>query len=376
MTGTSCDGMDISCIEVTLSDWQPLWSESVAYPASLRSQVLALQKPKQREPIQSWLALDRDLGNWYADALKKALAKHADESPQIIANHGQTLAHFPDDGTTLQLGDPSRIGAKTGLTVISNFRRGDMAAGGQGAPLVPLFHRLIAHQLGGEGGIAIHNLGGISNLTYVGPDGDLLAFDTGPGNIWIDAATELATKGKQKYDMGGKLASANEPDRAALSKLLKDPYFKKKPPKSTGRDDFPIATLIAASKKRDGSLVATATALTIESIATAYENFIIKQRLPLKQVLLSGGGAKNPALLAGLRERLPKVKFSSLEEVGFDPQLVESQAFAFFGFLSLLGSPIGGAWTGAKSFGPPGEILPGENWNDVLRIVGAMDTES
>lgn len=142
MTGTSCDGLDAACIEITPSSWQPLWSETASYPLALRKRVLKFQEQDTQVPIREWLALHADLGNWYGKTLHQFINKYSKHKPDAIANHGQTLAHFPFMGqrsSTLQLGNSARIACATGLTVISGFRDGDLAAGGQGAPLVPLF---------------------------------------------------------------------------------------------------------------------------------------------------------------------------------------------------------------------------------------------
>ena len=368
MTGTSCDGLDASCLEFDSEGWKSLWSSSAPYPAPLRKRVLSIQEPKSRHSLSEVQALHRDLGDWYAKVLVRLLKNRPAD---VIANHGQTIGHFPAEhgssGVTLQSGDPTRIVAATGLTCVSHFRDGDMAVGGQGAPLVPLFHQLLADKFGGaEQGLAIHNIGGISNLTYLGPGDQVIAFDTGPGNAWIDAAISLATRGKQKIDKGGKTARGAEPDPKAIEACLNHRFFSKKPPKSTGRDDFPFQLLLSKTRKRDSSLVASATWITIESIARAYERFILAQELPLERIVVCGGGAKNSYVLKGLQMRLPEIKVESMKDAGWDPQAVESQAFAYFGFLSLLGMPIGGPWTGAKKFGPPGQITPGRNWTELL----------
>lgn len=376
MTGTSCDGLDASCIRLDVRGWEPLWSASIPYPPHLRKAVLALQKPGSRHALREVLKLHAELGDWYGEAVVRLLKDKRRAVPDIIANHGQTVGHFPEDhpGTTLQLGDPTRIAAACGLSVAAGFRYGDIAAGGQGAPLVPLFHRSLAGALDPEQrGIAIHNLGGISNLTYIPPgDRPTIAFDTGPGNSWIDAAAARATRGKQSFDRGGKLARAGRVDAAAMRRLLAHPFYKHSPPKSTGRDDFPVEDFFAACKKKGPDLVATATALTVESIGRAYEKFILAKRLPLARVYVCGGGAKNPALLDGLRKRLPKLQFQALDQFGLDPQMIESQAFAYFGFLSLLGKPLGGPWTGAKGFGSPAQLIPGKNWPRVVSTVSSL----
>lgn len=375
MTGTSCDGLDAACIEIGPSGWRPLWSESIDYPEKLRKTVLTLQKTDTRVPISQWLSLHAELGNWYGSVLKKLILRHR-QKPDVIANHGQTVAHFPLMGkrsSTLQLGEPTRIAYTTGLTVLSRFREGDLAAGGQGAPLVPRFHQLLADELGSkEEGISIHNLGGISNLTYLGPKTGqkrpILAFDTGPGNIWIDGATEKVTQGKQKLDRHGRLANQGRIDHTCVNELLKHPYFKKKLPKSTGRDDFPISLFLSQARAQGADLVATATAITVESIGRAYEDFVLKKGLPLSKIYLCGGGAKNPTLVRWLQARINGIQVLDLTHSGLDPQFIEAQAFAYFGYLSLLGLPLGGAWTGAKGFGPGGQLTPGQNWAKVLEL--------
>ena len=372
MTGTSCDGLDAACIEIHPTGWKPLWSAHAAYPARLRARTLALQKPGTRQPIETWLKLDRDLGEWYGSVLSSMIRKHSPK-PDLIANHGQTLAHFPGQSVTLQLGDPTRIAVKTGISVASQFRTGDLSAGGQGAPLVPLFHRILAQSLFKnrrgdlKTGVSIHNLGGISNLSYIGPDRKLLAFDTGPSNLWIDASAFKASRGKLKFDRNGRMASQGQVDWNAVKSILKHPYFKKSAPKSTGRDDFPFEYFLRRCRAKGASLVATATAITVESIAQAYEHAILDRGLPLSEIFFCGGGAKNPTLLAWIQSRLPEVEIRTLDEEGFDSQLVEAQAFAYFGLLSLLGEPIGGNWTGAKEFGPPGCLTPGKNWDELWR---------
>lgn len=372
MTGTSCDGLDAACIDVDGEGWESLWSESIPYPPALRKRVLAVQKPGVAFPLRVWRELNRDLGDWYGNALVKMI-KGKKLRPQVIANHGQTVGHFPaaqGKGFTVQLGDATRVAQQTGLTVVSNFRGGDMAAGGQGAPLVPLFHRILAlHLAEGMAGIAIHNLGGISNTTYVGASDKIIAFDTGPANVWIDAAVEKVTAGKKKFDRDGKMAAAGMPDMKAVEALLKHPFFKLPPPKSTGRDDFPAEYFFSRTKARGNDLVATATAVTARSIAQAYERFVLAKGLPLPAIFFCGGGAKNKTLLTWVGELLGDTVIRNLSDSGFDAQYTEAQAFAVFGFMSLIGQPLGGTWTGVKAFGPPGQITPGENWPEVVRAL-------
>jgi anhydro-N-acetylmuramic acid kinase len=371
MTGTSCDGLDAACLEIDAEGWEPVWEDSLSYPKHLRERVLGLQIPGANRDLEVLLELDRDLGEWYGAALSRIL-KSGRKRADVIANHGQTIAHFPAEGrmgTTLQLGDPARIAYLTGLTVVSQFRTGDMAAGGQGAPLLPLYHKLLAAHLDRSGrGLAVHNLGGISNLTYIAPGSGtpVLAFDTGPANIWIDAAAEMATEGKQRYDEGGKLAARGKIDIEGVRRALKHPYFRMPVPKSTGRDDFPFQLMLLSTRVRGADLVATATAVTVESIGLAYEAWIIGKKRPLGAVLLCGGGVKNKTLVGWLQDRLEGVQVMPIDAAGISSRLIEAQGFALFGYLSLLGKPLGGNWTGVKGFGPPGHLIPGKNWKSVL----------
>ncbi|MFZ9595388.1 MAG: anhydro-N-acetylmuramic acid kinase [Bdellovibrionia bacterium] len=372
MTGTSCDGQDAACVEVHSQGWSVLWSDTRGYPSLLRKRVLEFQKPGSTHTTLHALELNRDLGLWYASSLKKIISGHS-KKPDVIANHGQTVAHFPKaraKGTTLQLGDGTRIAAATGLTVVHQFGEGDLAAGGQGAPLAPRFHQLLAQRLDPKRqGISFHNLGGISNLSYFGPKGKVLAFDTGPANLWIDAAMTQFTSGRLHYDPQGKNAARGQVDQQALDRVLKLPFFQAPPPKSTGRDDFPFELLLSFTRARGEDLVATATAITAQSIAQAYRNWILKARLPLKSIFLCGGGAKNQTLLSLLREQLPTLEVHPLNQPGLRIESVEATAFALLGYLSLRGEPLGGEWTGARLFAPPGSLIPGKNWLQVLEKI-------
>ncbi len=373
MTGTSCDGLDMCCISASPKEWHVLWQGSVPFPSELRKKVLLCQVPRSKITVQDLLHLDRDLGVWMGRSIQTLLAKKiaakAGALPDLIALHGQTIAHHPSvskkqTGVTLQLTDPSCVAQQTGLTVLSHFRNGDIAAGGQGAPLAPLFHKaLIKKNLGISPGVAIHNLGGISNLTYVGPDFELLAWDTGPANLWIDAAVESATRGKWSFDRAGKLAASGQINAKVIEKLKKHPYLKKSPPKSTGRDDFPSKDFLKNFRKKDQDMIATATRFTAETIAQDYRKWILNQGLPLKAIYFSGGGAKNPTLLKMIQELLPKIQISTIAAWGIDPQYVEAEAFAVLGLASLLGNPLGGSWTGmSQVFSSPAWITPGKNW--------------
>jgi len=370
MTGTSCDGMDAARMTITSGKTSVLSRLTLEYPTVLRKRVLSIQKPGIKLSWKDMLTLDRDLGLWYASALSSWFKKE-NFQPDLIANHGQTVVHLPDlkpCGITLQLGDPSLIAARTGITVASHFRSGDLASLGQGAPLAPLYHQEIAKSLLPQyQGVSIHNLGGISNFSYIQNQVCQFAFDTGPGNCWIDAATEIATRGKKKFDQGGVLGRMGKPDMVAVKKALRHPYFKKVPPKSTGRDDFTIPLFKSISKARGNDLIATAVHITAESISEAYHRFVIEKKLPLDAIVMSGGGTKNEFLISLIQEKLPTISIKNMEDIGLDSQGIEAQAFGYFGYLSLLGRSLGGKWTGAKGYAPPARLSPSQNWVSLLK---------
>ena len=373
MTGTSCDGVDVAAIEFDPESWTPKWEASLPYPTKLRKRVFDLQRPGAKKTIEEIFGLHTEIGDWLGEVLTDLIeGLSADERPAAIAMHGQTIAHHPSrrpHGFTVQLGDPTRVAEKTGRTVVSQFRQGDLAAEGEGAPLAPLYHYLLSSVLpGGHDGVAIHNLGGISNFTYLDPTGRIFALDTGPANVWIDAAVEKATRGKKKFDLGGRMAMEGKVDVPTVKKLLAHPYLKRPAPKSTGRDEFPPEYFFSrATKLKGNGLVSTATAYTVETMARAYERFVIDEGKPLAAIYLCGGGAKNETIRHWLSDRLEGVKVATVEEHGFESQYIEAQAFAFLGYRSLLGLPVGGSWTGVARFAPPGQITPGRNWIDVLK---------
>lgn len=387
MTGTSCDGADISLVEYffptqkskpylqqtsLFKNWKLLHTHSYPYPKKLKQVILKLQEPNHKIRLREFLKTEQELSLWYANLfndfvnnLPKTL------KPDLLSMHGQTVAHHPvasskQWGSTLQLGDPQFVSTLTGITTISHFRNGDIAAQGQGAPLVPLYHALLLNKLNLKK-TTLHNLGGISNLTFIKPNQELLAFDTGPGNCWIDYAVSTYSKGKLNYDESGKLARKAAPDLQAVKKLLQHPYFKILPPKSTGRDDFTFEHFDRCVKK--GNLlqnISTATEATAQSIALAYERFILNHG-SLREIIFCGGGVRNKTLLETIQTLLPEIKVSTLEQYQIDSQNLESMAFSYFGLLALLGIPVGGKWTGVKTWGSPGNISPGKNWNQLIQ---------
>ncbi|MHA1599622.1 MAG: anhydro-N-acetylmuramic acid kinase, partial [Alphaproteobacteria bacterium] len=275
----------------------------------------------------------RELTLRHARAVRDLLAQAgmvADEIT-VIGFHGHTVKHEPQAGRTWQIGDGALLAAETGIDVVADFRSNDMTAGGQGAPFAPLYHA--ARSAGLEKPVAVLNLGGVGNLTWLGADnleGDVLAFDTGPGNALIDDWVERHT-GKP-WDQDGALARAGTVDDKALAALMSHPYFQQVPPKSLDRDAFdpqPVAGLSAA----DGA--ATLTAFTAASVAAA----ITHLPAPPRRWLVTGGGRHNPALMAALAEKLA-VPVEPVEAVGWDGDALEGQAFAYLALRSLDGLPL------------------------------------
>jgi anhydro-N-acetylmuramic acid kinase len=375
MTGTSCDGLDLSCLSFNNKKWAILWEKSLPYSKSLRNRVIELQTPGSNTTLKTLKTLDRDLGDFYGASIIKHLKRVPNSMrPHVIGNHGQTVFHCPEKfrkGTTLQLGDPSRIAFHTGLTIVSNFRDGDMAAGGEGAPLVPLYHKSMAEFLRStpKSPISIHNIGGISNFTYLGNKGEILAFDTGPGNIWIDASVQDLTKGLKAFDKSGKIALSGHVNAPVLEKLMKHPYLKLRPPKSTGRDDFTYELFRKHFNFINPDAIRTATEYTAETIAYSYRNWVPLRKDEKLPVFFCGGGVKNHFLISEISRRLPMIEIKNLSDYGFNSQFIESQAFSYFSHLALQGKSLGGPWTGAQNDAPTAHLSPGKNWSTLLKLL-------
>lgn len=380
MTGTSCDALDAACVrfEPAANSGAPrfklLWTGSVAYPVPLRDSVLQHQAPGARLPIESWLALHRSLGDWYGTAITRLIRSKKGPAIDLVANHGQTVAHFPPT-STLQLGEPASIAFKTGLTVASDFRWGDVCAGGQGAPLVPGFHQLVAQGLGlSRKGISIHNLGGISNLTYPSPErsrGGPLAWDTGPANLWIDAVVRERSGGKLQFDDSGRMGTRGRVDEGVVKKLLAHPFFELSPPKSTGRDAFSESDALACvAGLATEDAVASVTRATAVSIVRDYRRHILEAGRKLSAIYFCGGGSRNGALLAAIEDEFNRmgnpVAIHTTAKLGLDPQSMEAIAFAFLGYRAAMGLALGGSWTGAAPGAPPAKLTPGKNWKRLV----------
>jgi anhydro-N-acetylmuramic acid kinase len=365
MSGTSLDGISAAAARFTDTGTTGVTGEllgyiSVSYNPAQRARLAASMTGST--PAE-YCRLNFDLGEWLASAALAVLDEaHIEKSEVLaIASHGQTVWH-EGGHSTWQWGESAVIAEQTGIDVVSDFRVRDVAAGGQGAPLVPIADALLfASQSDWR---ALQNLGGIGNVTVVAPGGGVekvRAFDTGPGVAVIDGVTRLL-RSDLPFDVDGKLASAGKPDMETVRDLLADPYFSAPPPKSTGRELFSpayIASLVERCRAKgasDEDIVATAVALTAESIADAYSRFVPE---PVAEILLSGGGAKNPALYAAISAALAPVAVRTFDEVYFDGEAKEAVAFALLGYLFMKRrtANVPGA-TGAKGPRILGKLTP------------------
>jgi anhydro-N-acetylmuramic acid kinase len=311
MSGTSLDGIDVAIVDIFDRVGKRIATvthSTTPYSDAVRQRILKAQTPADIS------RLNFELGELYAKAVIKACkrAKIPVESLDLIGSHGQTIYH-EGSRNTLQIGEASVIAERLGVPVVSDFRTRDIAAGGQGAPLVPFVDMLLFSR-----GVAL-NIGGIANITIL-PAG--IAFDTGPGNIVIDQLVERLTQGKQRFDRNGSIAAKGHVNRPLLDSLLSDKYYKAKPPKTAGREQYGSAfvdRLVTTSLPLE-DLIATATALTAATIAAAIP--------ATSEVIASGGGAHNRQLMAQLAAFLPNSRVTTTAEFGIDPDAKEAIAFA------------------------------------------------
>ncbi|HEY6828739.1 MAG TPA: anhydro-N-acetylmuramic acid kinase, partial [Gemmatimonadaceae bacterium] len=342
MSGTSLDGISAAVVRFEEGDPEP--SPVVGRPSSRGFELLAFLSteytPRQRERLHAALTqgsareycrLGFDLGAWLADATVAVLAEAGVPRAEVraIGSHGQTIWHEAPH-STWQLGEAAVIAERVGIDVVSDFRVRDVAAGGQGAPLVPIADALL---FAGDDWRALQNIGGIGNVTVVPPNGQLdgvRAFDTGPGVSVIDAVTRTLIP-DATYDVDGKHAAAGTPIESVVDHLLAHPYFAAEPPKSTGRELFDqayVRSLIQRCRDANPSvtiddIIATATSLTARSIADSYRRFLPE---PVAEVLVSGGGAKNPTLLSMIRQAVAPMNVLPFADRFFDGEAKEAVA--------------------------------------------------
>lgn len=365
ISGTSADGIDATAVELRQEQGRVRLEVRAflthPYPAEVRDALFRCFE--DRATVSEVCLLNAALGELFADAAEAVLREAGQAAtPAFAASHGQTVWHQPFQGIgergegterptpnaqrplathlhgTLQLGEAARIAERLRVPVVGDFRQQDIALGGQGAPLVPYLDLLLfSHPHKNR---AAQNIGGIGNVTYLRTGGgleDVVAFDTGPGNAWIDAAAVLASEGALQCDLDGRLAASAPVDEELLARLLAEPYLSQPPPKSTGRELFGAGRVrpLWDAGVRGPALVSTLTQLTVESIARAYEQWLG----PVDEVIVGGGGARNPELVRRLRERLAPAAVYLNDDFGISSDAKEAVAFALLGYETLRGIP-------------------------------------
>lgn len=354
MSGTSLDGVDAALVEFSSARPETLATAYVPYPAELREQVLLLHTPGHDDLHHAALLANR-LARIYTEATLALLAKAGMTANHVraIGCHGQTIRHMPQHGYTLQLNNPALLAELTGITVVADFRSRDIAAGGQGAPLVPAFHSDLfrdtrRHRI-------VLNLGGIANLTVLTPGKPTFGFDCGPGNMLLDAWTQLHLGAR--YDDGGRWAATGKVQPDLLARLLEDEFFSLQPPKSCGREQFNLNWLkrFLSSEESAVDVQATLVALTVSAIQQA----TLSSSETVEEILVCGGGAHNLTLLEQIEAKLPQAAVQTTDVLGQPPDWVEAVAFAWLAQKTLAGIPGNlPEVTGARGLRILGAIYP------------------
>jgi anhydro-N-acetylmuramic acid kinase len=350
MSGTSADGIDVALVRISGRNAKLVDFATIPFPARVRDAILRLGEGRDtttREISQ----LNFLLGEIFGDAALAACRKFRVRPKQIalIGSHGQTVFHQGAPSafrgrsvaSTLQIGEPSVIAARTGITTVGDFRPADMAAGGQGAPLVPFVDYMLYRDA--RVGRAALNIGGIANVTVI-PRGakieDVFAFDVGPGNMVIDALVRYFTHGGKTFDRNAEMARRGKHLPHLLEELMRDKYFRKPPPKTAGREQYGekyVRRVLGHPEARRGradDVIRTATILTALSIVDAFHRFIVP-RTKVLELIVSGGGAHNPLLMAQIEAALPKIRVRSSGELGVPGDAKEAFAFAWLGWETL-----------------------------------------
>jgi len=333
MSGTSLDGVDAAILE---TDGECIQGFGPTHFSLFAEQERALVTRATEQFVATGTAAadllaaaDQIIVQAHIRCAQALLAMPGAGQIDLIGYHGQTVLHRPERGLTIQIGDPARIAAALGVDVIADVRKADIAAGGEGAPLVPVYHAALAQSLDAPGPIAFLNLGGVANLTWIGADGRLIALDTGPGNGLIDLMVQQ--RGLGRYDQDGALAARGKVDQTALAQWLAHPYFSRKGPKSLDRYDFPL-NLVDALAPADAA--ATLVALTAQAVALAAGTLPERPQ----RWIVCGGGRHNPVMMQALREALGRCQ--SADDVGLRGDFIEAEAIGFIAARSLRALPV------------------------------------
>ncbi|MDD7544098.1 anhydro-N-acetylmuramic acid kinase [Actinobacillus porcinus] len=362
MSGTSLDGVDLALVDFDCSPAKIVASDFTPMPENLRQKLTALLHSGETR-LQHLGEIDHQLGLLYADAVNRFLATQSLSAQQIqaIGCHGQTIWHSPNSTFpfTMQIGDMNLVAAKTDITTIGDFRRKDMAMGGQGAPLVPAFHQAILadHQHF----TVVLNIGGISNISVLSPNQPLIGYDVGAGNTLMDSWIEQHQG--QRYDKNGDWARSGNVNTSLLADLLDEPFFQQSAPKSTGRELFNLAWLAKKLEKHTALLPQDVQRTLLEFTAVGIANELHSfhtQSLPCR-LLVCGGGAYNALLMERLHALLPSWQVSTTTEFGLHADFVEAAAFAWLAYQRMHNLPSNAPTvTGAKSAVSLGVIYPKE----------------
>ena len=344
MSGTSADAVDAALVRIpeAIAGLELIEFQTFPLPDDVRERIHTAARGKVS--LRDLIELDSELGQLFG-AAAEAVAESAGvplSEIEGVGSHGQTVAHYPEIGGTLQLGSPAIIYARTRIPVVADFRRSDLAVGGQGAPLTPFFHRACFARPGEAR--AVLNIGGFTNVSFLPGDqaGSVVAFDPGPGNALIDRAVRWASGGAERYDRDGERATRGSVDPALLQDLLADPYFALAPPKSTGHQYFSAEFFerardaIVASGGEADDLVATLAQLTVESVVDAARRFL--PALP-ERWFVYGGGVHNAAILRGLENALAPASVERTDAQGIPADALEAMAFAALGWCARRGIP-------------------------------------
>lgn len=362
ISGTSYDAIEAVTLEISLKDnvvhAHLLGHASVEYAPELRV-IIGEILPPGSTTVEQMCHLDTLIGQSFAEVAAQLSDQYFGGEVDVVCSHGQTVFHWVENGHalgTLQIGQGAWIAEKTGATVVADVRSRDVAAGGHGAPLASLLDVLLL----GSNPSTIRgalNLGGIANVTVVGPTTDPIAFDIGPANALMDNAVAWLTNGEEVLDVDGRRAAQGSVDESLLAELLTDPYYAAPAPKSTGKEHFHLDYLLERLGTREiapNDLLATLTALTAETVASAIKGHGVRE------LFASGGGTRNPVLMDEIRRRLPDVKVSLVDDFGIAESAKEAALMALIGFLTVhgLASTIASC-TGARSSQVLGAIIPG-----------------
>lgn len=333
MSGTSMDGVDVAIVDLSKIQPKVIAFHTFGYPQSLLQTLDALCKPAHNEVVSMGHA-DRAVAIHCANAINKLLQHVNLDASQIsaIGSHGQTIRHHPEGkgGFTWQIGDPSTIAVLTGIDVVADFRRKDIALGGQGAPLAPAFHQAMFRH--SQHSRIILNIGGIANITYIPKDveSDIIGFDTGPGNTLMDGWCQRHIN--QSYDANGKWAAQGSRDTELLKRLMEDPFFDLAFPKSTGREKFNLGWLDEHIQGLSHQCSAESVQTTLAMLTSCTIAKHVNMFDDVEEVFVCGGGAKNDFLMECLENELVEAELATTEQLGMSPDAVEAVAFAWFAY--------------------------------------------